>query len=52
MSVDNRGFGDAQSERKPLDEEYKGILGRLKRYFDTWSRLYVEQQVEALTGRR
>ncbi|ATW88440.1 hypothetical protein halTADL_1685 [Halohasta litchfieldiae] len=52
MSVDNRNLGDAQSERRTLDDEYAGLGGRLKRYFDTWSRLYIKQQVEARTGRQ
>jgi len=52
MSVDKGSFGDAQSERRTLDTEYAGILDRLKRYFHTWSRLYIEQQVEARTGHR
>ena len=52
MSIDTKALDhDAQSERRPLDETDTGILGHLKRYFETWSRLYVEQRVEARTGR-
>ena len=57
MSVDTGRFDtDAQAREQdsvsttepPTDAD--GLLGRLKRHFDQWARLYVEQRVAARTG--
>jgi len=56
MSVDNgRLDSDAQAREDSLstDEpptDADGPLGRLKRHFEQWARLYVEQRVAARTG--
>ena len=54
MSVDKgRLEPEAQSayETPESDVGSDGVLGRLKRHFDHWSRRYVELRVEARTGR-
>ena len=54
MSVD-KGRLDSKSQpayRTPEAEvDSTGLVGRLKRHFGAWSRLYVEQRVAARTGR-
>jgi len=54
MSVD-KGRLDSEAQpayRTPETEvDSTGVLGRLKRHFEVWSRLYVEQRVAARTGR-
>ena len=54
MSVDKgRLDREAQSAYDPsaTQADRTGVFGRLKRHFEVWSRLYVEQRVEAHTGR-
>ena len=54
MSVDKgRLEPEAQSAYEPSETQVEktGVFGRLKRHFEVWSRLYVEQRVEARTGR-
>jgi len=54
MSVDKgRLDREAQSAYEPSETQVEktGVFGRLKRHFEVWSRLYVEQRVEARTGR-
>ena len=53
MSVDKRRLDDeAQSDYRNLTtSDSKGLFSRLNRHFEVWSRLYVEQRVDALTGR-
>ena len=54
MSVDK---GRLEREAQPAyrtpetEVDSTGVLGRLKRHFEVWSRLYVEQRVAARTGR-
>ncbi len=53
MSVD-KGRLDSEAQpghRTPETEVDGSLLGRLRRHFEEWSRLYVEQRVEARTGR-
>jgi len=53
MSVD-KGRLDSKAQRTyqtPETEVDGGLIGRLKRHFEVWSRLYVEQRVAARTGR-
>lgn len=33
------------------EEDYSGVLGRIRRHVDIWAGKYVEMQVEARTGR-
>ena len=57
MSVDNgRLDSDAQAREdspstvEPPPTDATGLRGRLKRHFEQWARLYVEQRVAARTG--
>jgi len=54
MSVD-KGRLDSEAQptyRTPETEvDSTGLGGRLKRHFEVWSRLYVEQRVAARIGR-
>jgi len=53
MSVD-KGRLDSETQRTYRTPETAvdgGLVGRLKRHFEEWSRLYVEQRVAARTGR-
>ncbi|RJX42330.1 hypothetical protein DM826_11870 [Halonotius aquaticus] len=56
MSVDNGQLdSDAQAREDSLSTvepptDADGLLGRLKRHFEQWARLYVEQRVAARTG--
>jgi len=56
MSVDNGQLdSDAQAREDSLSTvepptDADGPLGRLKRHFEQWTRLYVEQRVAARTG--
>jgi hypothetical protein len=54
MSVDKgRLDQDAASKYETFEKntDKNGIFARLKRHFEVWSRLYVEQRVAARTGR-
>ncbi|MFQ3475606.1 hypothetical protein HKK80_05000 [Halonotius sp. F2-221B] len=56
MSVDTgRLDSDAQARKDSLSAvepptDADGPLGRLKRHFEQWARLYVEQRVATRTG--
>jgi hypothetical protein len=57
MSVDNgRLDTDAQAREQdsvsPVEPptDAAGLFGRLKRHFEQWARLYVDQRVAARTG--
>lgn len=57
MSVDN-GRLDTDVQAREQDSlsttepptDAAGLFGRLKRHFEQWARLYVEQRVAARTG--
>lgn len=57
MSTDTRQL-DADTQAREEDSlstpepptDAAGLFGRLKRHFEQWARLYVEQRVAARTG--